>query len=55
MSDNIFDLYDPTACDVRGKFGADSWTRGEYFANKKALEAQGIQVLLVDLIGHPVE
>lgn len=55
MKDNIFDLYDPNACDVRGKFGADSWTRGEYFANKKELEKEGIQVVLVDMIGHPVE
>ena len=55
MTDNIFDLYDPTACDIRGKFWADSWTWGEYFTNKMELEQQGIQVILIDMIGHPVE
>ncbi|MEI7562911.1 MAG: hypothetical protein WCJ39_04340 [bacterium] len=52
---NVFDLYDPHACDIRGKFGADSWTRAQYFSHAKELEAQGIQVVLVDMIGHPVE
>jgi hypothetical protein len=52
---NVFDLFDKQACDIRGKFGADSWTRAQYFSHAKELEAQGIQVVLVDMIGHPVE
>ena len=52
---NVFDLFDKKACDIRGKVGADSWTWAQYASHKKELEAQGIQVVLVDMIGHPVE
>ena len=52
---SIFDLFSPSACDIRGKKSTDKWTRTQYFANKKEFEEQGIQVVLVDMINHPVE
>lgn len=52
---DINSLFSPDACDIRGKHSKDrrSWT--EYFEQKKTLEAQGIKVVLVDMIGCPVE
>jgi len=52
---DISSLYSSDACDVRGKQSKDKWTWSEYFENKKKLEAQGIRVVLVDMINHPVE
>lgn len=52
---DVFDLFSPEACDIRGKANKEKRTRNEYFENKKALEAQGIKVVLVDMINHPVE
>jgi hypothetical protein len=37
---NIFNLFSPNACDIRGKKSTDKWTWTEYFENKKELEAQ---------------
>jgi hypothetical protein len=52
---SVFDLFSKDACDIRGKQSKDKWTRVEYFSNKKELEAQGKQVVLVDMINHPIE
>lgn len=52
---DVFGLFKKDACDVRGKFGSDKWTWKEYFAYKQQLEAEWIRVVLVDMIGHPVE
>ncbi len=52
---NIFNLFSPNACDIRGKKSTDKWTWTEYFENKKELEAQWINVVLVDMINHPIE
>jgi hypothetical protein len=52
---DISSLYSPDACDIRGKKSTDKWTWKGYFENKKALESQGIRVVLVDMINHPVE
>lgn len=52
---DISSLYSPDACDIRGKMSKDKWTWCEYFENRKKLEAQGIRVVLVDMINHPIE
>ena len=52
---DISSLYSPDACDIRGKKSTDKRTRKEYFENKKKLEEQGVRVVLVDMINHPVE
>ena len=52
---SVFDLFSPQACDIRGKKSTDRWTWREYFDQKKVLESQGINVVLVDMINHPVE
>lgn len=52
---DVFDLFKPEACDIRGKANKEKWTRHEYFENKKELEAQWTKVVLVDMINHPVE
>lgn len=52
---SVFDLFSPTACDIRGKKSTDRRTWTEYFEQKKNLEAQGVKVILVDMINHPVE
>jgi hypothetical protein len=52
---DITSLYSPDACDIRGKMSKDKWTWYEYFENRKKLEAQGVQVILVDMVNHPIE
>lgn len=52
---NIFDLYDKNSCDVRGKYGSDLWTWEEYFQKKEEFTVKWIQVVLVDMIGNPVQ
>ncbi|MCF7835226.1 rhodanese-like domain-containing protein [Candidatus Gracilibacteria bacterium] len=52
---SVFDLFTKDACDIRGKTSTDKRTRTEYFTNKKELESQGIKVVLVDMINHPIE
>jgi hypothetical protein len=52
---SVFDLFKKDACDIRGKKSTDKWTRTEYFTNKKELESQGINVVLVDMINHPID
>ena len=52
---DVFKLFEKDACDIRGKFGSDKRTWQEYFTNKKELESQWVQVVLVDMIGHPVD
>lgn len=52
---DITTLFNPKACDPRGMKSQDKWTWTEYFENKKKLESDGIQVVLVDMINHPVE
>lgn len=52
---DVSSLYSPDACDIRGKQSKDKRTWTEYFQNKKDLESQWIQVVLVDMINHPVE
>lgn len=52
---DINTLFNPNACDPRGMKSVDKRTRTEYFEYKKALESDGIQVVLVDMINHPVE
>lgn len=34
---------------------ADEWTQEEFLRNKRALEAEGIRVLLIDTILNPIE
>jgi len=52
---SVFDLFSPDACDIRGKQSKDTRTWTEYFIQKEVLKKQGIEVVLVDMIGHPVE
>jgi len=51
---DVSKMYDPNACSIFGG-NSNQRTRHEYFENRKKLEAQGIQVVLVDMVGHPVE
>ncbi|AHB41468.1 TPA: hypothetical protein DIC40_05640 [Patescibacteria group bacterium] len=52
---DVFKIFSQDACDIRGKQAKDKRTRTEYFENRKALEANGIKVILVDMINHPIE
>lgn len=52
---DVFDLYDKNSCDMRGKIGSESRTWTQYFQYKEMLEKEGTQVVLVDMIDHPVE
>jgi len=52
---DIKELFNPNACDPRGMASKNKWTRTEYFQYKKTLESEWIQVVLVDMIWHPVE
>ncbi len=52
---DVKDLYNPQACDPRGRASKSVWTWSEYFQYKKELEEEWVQVVLVDMIGHPVE
>lgn len=52
---DVNSLYHKNACDPRGQQSTQTWTRTEYRTQKKKLQDQGIQVVLVDMIGHPVE
>ena len=48
-------LFNPNACDLRGMASTNIWTWAEYFSNKKILESDDTQVVLVDMINQPVE
>lgn len=49
----INDMYDKNACSIFGKNNwLESWAWEEYYKNKKELWEK---VVLVDMIGHPVE
>lgn len=49
----ITDSYDKNACNISGRNnGLASWTWDEYHTKKAEL---GEQVVLVDMINHPVE
>ena len=50
---NVFDLFSQDACSLGG---GDSlkWTWDEYREKRKELEADDVQVVLVDMIKHPV-
>ena len=52
---DVKELFNPLACDLRGMASKSKWTWVEYFDYKKALESDGIQVVLVDMIQQPVE
>lgn len=52
---DIHSLFNPNACDIRGRQSTDQWTWTEYFEHRKRLESDGIQVVLVDMIHHPLE
>ena len=52
---DIFSLFSPKACDIRGKKSTDKWSWTEYFENKARLEAENTKVILIDMINHPVE
>jgi rhodanese-related sulfurtransferase len=52
---DIFQLFKKDACDVRGKCWSDKRTWNDYFTYKKELEVEWKNVVLVDMIGHPVE
>jgi len=47
-------MYDPEACSIFGG-GSTERTRYQYFENKKLLESKWVQVVLVDMIRHPIE
>ncbi len=48
-------LFNSNACDLRGMQSTSKWTWSEYFENRKILESEWIQVVLVDMIWQPVE
>ncbi len=48
-------MFNPNACSIGGRDGATSWNWEQYFENKKSLESEGKDVVLVDMINHPVE
>jgi len=52
---DVFELFDPAACNISGKKWSDKRTWHQYFENKKKLEAEWVQVVLVDMIAYPVE
>lgn len=52
MEDTLYNPYNDTIETIKSK---DTWTWTEYFAYKEKLESNNIQVILVDMIGQPVE
>ena len=48
---DILDMFNQNACSLNGG-GSTGWSWTEYFEKKKEL---GNKVVLVDMIGHPVE
>ena len=50
---NIHSLFNPNACSLNGKDSL-KWSWADYFKKRRELEKEGIQVILVDMIGHPV-
>ena len=52
---DIKKIFNHNACDPRGMASTKTWTRNEYRNNKKQLESNWIQVVLVDMIRHPIE
>lgn len=51
---DIFKLFDENACSLGGKDSL-AWTWAEYYKKKKELEKDGTKVMLVDMIGQPVD
>lgn len=51
---NVFDLFDPAACDIRWRW-SDMRTWEEYSHNQQELTKKWIDIVLVDMINHPVE
>ena len=52
---DIFSMFNPNACSIGGRDGATSWNWEQYFENSKKLKSEGKNVVLVDMINHPVE
>jgi hypothetical protein len=52
---DVFKYFDKNTCNFLGKTGSDKWSWEEYYTNKRILEADGVKVILVDMIDHPVE
>jgi hypothetical protein len=51
---DISKMYDPDACSIFGG-GSTQRTRTQYIQYRKDLKSKWIQVVLVDMIGQPVE
>jgi rhodanese-related sulfurtransferase len=49
---NIFDHFNPNACDISGIKESKSWTWKEYFIQK---EKNPDNIILVDMISNPVK
>ncbi len=50
---DVLKLFNKNACSLGGK-DSKQWTWQEYYQKKSELEEQGIKVILVDMIDHPV-
>jgi len=51
---DIFELFDPNTCDIRWAW-SDTWTWNDYFHNKQEFSKKWINIVLVDMINHPIE
>ena len=52
---NVFDYFTAGACNLDGRYGTKSWDWKTYFQKRKELEEQGVDIILVDMIDHPVD
>lgn len=53
---DVNDLFQENACNISGHNNtSDKWSWEEYFTNKKSLENQGKQVVLVDMVNDIIE
>ena len=51
---DVFKLFSKNACSLGGK-DSEQWTWQEYYQKKQELEKRGMKVILVDMIGQPVQ
>lgn len=52
---DVFDLFDKDACNLSGKIWSDQRTWHQYFTHKETLKTQWKEVVLVDMVGYPIE
>lgn len=50
---DIFNMFSKNTCSLDSA-GSEQWTWKEYYNKKKELELKNLQVILIDMIDHPV-